>query len=302
MTPEERAFILKLIEETNALPKAQMPNRLALLANPALLATSEIKSPQQYDQDMRRKHFLDKLSDEFRNPNYLPPDLSGPLIEYKHGRMDDLGSPYQYNGFFQGRAPLAKGFQWWASMPAAALNASRLAADAIDPAQKRFPDAGKNLAKAVNTLTAYGAEDYGMVPKGTGTVADDYAAEHYARGQVPWQALDRSKPFGEIREITQANIDRAIPSSHQHLMESGVPEGAALPWGAMMDMMLDPYPGFVGAAAKARRGLPFARELLGEAGLGMGPSMLPPTIDAARGGYGALRNLLSEEVFAGDGR
>lgn len=302
MTPEEAAIIRKLIEETNALPRAEMPNRLSLMANPALLATSEIKSPQQYDQDMRRKHFLDKLSKEFPNPNYLPHQLAGPLSKYNHGRMSDLDSPYQYNGVFQGRAPLAKAFQWWASMPAMALNTSRLAANAIDPAQKRYPDAGKNLAKAVNTLTVYGAEDYGLVPKGTGTVADDFANESYARGQVPWMALDRSEPFGEIRESTQANIDRAIPSSYQHLAEAGIPENVAMPWGAMMDMMMDPHPGFVGAASRARRGLPYGRELAREVGLGMGPSSAPPAVDAARRGYGALRDLLSEEAFAGDGR
>lgn len=302
MTPEEAAFIRRLIEETNALPQAKMPNRLALMANPALLATSEIKSPQQYDQDMRRKHFLDKLSEEFQNPNYLPPQISGPLIDYKHGRMSDLDSAYQYNGVFQGRAPLAKAFQWWASMPAIALNTSRAAAHAIDPAQNRYPDAGKNLAKAVNTLTVYGAEDYGLVPKGTGTVADDFANESYARGQVPWQALDRSTPFGEIRESTQAAMDRAIPSSYQYLEEAGVPESVAMPWGAMMDMMLDPYPGFVGAAVKARRGLPYGRELASEIGIGLGPASAVPAVGAAGRSYGALRDLLSEEVFAGDGR
>jgi hypothetical protein len=42
--------------------------------------------------------------------------------------------------------------------------------------------------------------------------------------------------------------------------------------GAVMDMILDPNPAFLGAAMQARRGLPAMRELISETALGGGHS------------------------------
>ena len=299
---QDIAFLRKLIDETNAQPKAQMPGRMSLLFNHPGILTSEIKSEQQYDQDMRRKYFLDRVAQEYENEAVLPENVRSPLLAYKRGEMDDLGSPYQNNGLLQGRSPTFKGFQWWASLPAAAMNAARMGANAIDPAQKRYPDAAQNLAKNINTLTFYGAEDAGLVPKGTGTVADDYAAEKEARGSIPWTRLDKSQDIANLREMSQAMIDRSIPSGGQYLMEAGVPENAALAWGGVMDMMLDPNPAFIGAMKAARAGRPVMGALMKEGGIGLAPAMVPVGVDASRAGYGALQDLLSEEAFAGHGR
>jgi hypothetical protein len=300
MEPSDADFIRQLIAETEALPRAKMPGGMSLLANHPGVLSYETKTPEQYDADVRRKHFLEKVSEKYPNASYLPSDIGGPLTDYRQGNLGDLGSPYQYNGMFSGRSPIGKGMAALGSVAAIPINASRMLAHNIDPAQNRFPDASKNLAVAANTLSMYGLEDAGVVPKGTGTIENEYDAEAEARAKVPWAVLDRRKPDAALREVAEGNIARTLPTPSEHLMEAGVPWWAALPWGGSMDMIMDPYPGFIGAARAARAGLPAGAMLAKEAAIGMGPGTAIPTAYGAVEGYNALRDLINPEF--GDGR
>lgn len=300
MEPSDADFIRKLIEETESLPKARMPGRLSLIVSHPGILSYETKTPEQYDSDLRRKHFLDKISSEYKNAAYLPPEIAGPLTEYRHGNLGDLGSPYQHNGATSGRSPIGKGMSAMQSFAAIPINAARMLAHNIDPVQDRFPDAGRNLAVAANTLSMYGLEDAGVVPKGTGTIEDTYDQESDARSRVPWSVLDRRNPDSAIREVTEDRIARTLPTSSEHLMEAGVPWWAAMPWGGAMDMVLDPYPGFLGAAKAARAGRPAGAILAKEAAIGIGPGAAVPAAYGAVHGFNALRDLINPEF--GDGR
>lgn len=300
MEPSDADFIRQLIAETEALPRAEMPGRLSLMVNHPGILSYETKTPDQYDADLRRRHFLEKASERYPNASYLPPEIAGPVIDYRQGRLGDLGSAYQHNGVFSGRSPVAKGMNVLGAIPAIPINASRMLAHNIDPVQDRFPDAGRNLAVAANTLSMYGLEDAGVVPQGTGTIEEEYDAEAEARGQVPWQVLDRRNPDAGIREATDARLARTIPTSSEHLMEAGVPWYAALPLGGGMDMMMDPYPGLFSAARASRAGRPYAGMLAREVGVGMGPNAAIPAVYGAREGYNALRDLINPEF--GDAR
>lgn len=262
-------FLRRLIDETNAQPKAKMPGTLSLMLNHPGILTSETKTPQQYDQDMRRKHFLDKAGEYFENPMSAPPEMRSALLNYQRGEMDDLGTPYQYQGVFQGRLPTAKGFQWWASLPATAYNAAKLAGDAIAPGM--YPEAGKNMAKAANTLGLGFPEDVGLVPRGTGTIVQDYDREREARGRIPWYQLDTDQEFGRLADVRQASIDKAIPSGSQYLESVGADVPGYRIWGGVMDGMLDPFAATGATLRAARAGSPQAmRMFLGDQGIGVG--------------------------------
>lgn len=262
-------FLRRLIDETNAQPKAKMPGTLSLMLNHPGILTSETKSPQQYDQDMRRKYFLDKAGEYFENPMSAPTEMRTALLKYQRGEMDDLGTPYEYQGLFQGRAPTAKGFQWWASLPATAYNAAKLAGDAIAPGM--YPEAGKNMAKAANTFGFGFPEDVGLVPRGTGTIVQDYDQEREARGSVPWYQLDADTDFRRLADQRQAAIDEAVPSGGQYLQSVGADVPGVNVWGGVMDSMLDPFTATASTLKAARAGAPQAmRMFLGDHAIGVG--------------------------------
>ncbi len=292
MDQEDEDFLRKLIAETEAMqPSVQEAPGIGQALAP--LVGYEAKSRGHMEQDLRRKHFLDRLNERYgRNPTYLTPELSGPLIDYRQGKLGDLGSQYRNEGMFTGRHPLAKGFQWFASPGAVALNASQWVGDQIAPGM--YPDAGKNLAKNINTATVYGAEDYGLVPEGTGTVYDDYAKERQERGEVPWTSLDAGDVYDVLGNIRQSRIDQSTPASRQHLEKMGVNPTAAALWGGVMDTMLDPFNRTVAVTRMARAGIPGAgKELAKDYMIGVGVPAGAETVNAAPAIYNNIDKLLN---------
>lgn len=265
-------FLRRLIEETSSQPKAQLPGALSLIVNHPGILTSEIKSQQQYDQDMRRKYFLEKASEYYPNASAAPPEISQQILKYRRGDMDDLGTPYEYQGVFQGRMPTAKGFQWWASLPATAYHAAKLSANFITP--DMYPDAGKDMVKSANTFGLGALEDVGVVPRGTGTIADDYADEKDARGRIPWQQLDTDNDFYNLANIRQSEVDKSIPSGGQYLRSVGADIPGVDVLGGVMDSMLDPFGGTLATLKAARTGGPAMRMFLSDNLIGAGmPAM-----------------------------
>ena len=292
MDQEDEDFLRKLIAETEAMrPRGQEASGIGQAFAP--LVGYEAKSRGHIEQDMRRKYFLEQLNEKYgHNPTYLPPELSGPLVDYRQGKLGELGSSYRNEGMFTGRHPLAKGFQWFASPGAVALNASQYVGDQIAPGM--YPDAGKNLAKSLNTATIYGAEDYGLVPKGTGTVYDEYALEREQRGEVPWTTLDAGDVYDVLGHIRQNRIDSSTPASRQHLEKIGVNPTAAAVWGGVMDTMLDPFNRTVSVMRMARAGIPgAAKELAKDYMIGVGVPVGAEAVGAVPTIYNNIDRLLN---------
>lgn len=285
---QDEQFIRSLIEEAGALPRAEMPPSKPLMGWGAPVAGMERKTPEQYDQDQRRKYVLDKLNERYGdNPAYLPVNLQAPLVKYRSGEMD-LGSDYQSTGMT--RHPLWTGLQWFASMPATAYNASKVLGNQITPGM--YPDAEKNLAKAANTLTFGVAEDLGAVPRGTGNYGDDFNAELDERGRVPWFMLDPQGEYEQIGAERQAKADQAIPAGWQHLESMGVPPTAAMVWGGVMDTMLDPFTQTAKTLKLARQGGPAMAAFIGDHAMGLGLPAALSAPAAARSAYGTAQDLL----------
>lgn len=290
MDPVDEAFLRKLIDETKALPLAEMPSDLELAVGHPGILMNEIKSPQQYDQDMRRKYFLDKASGYYENAAAAPAEIIQQIQKYRRGEMEDLGTPYENQGFWQGRMPTSKGFQWWASLPAVAYNAAKLSANAITP--NMYPEAGKDLAKAANTFAFGFPEDLGALPRGTGTIMDDFNREKDERGLVPWVALDTDEAFQDLADRRQDAIDQAIPSGSQYLESVGVDGPVKYVWGGLMDSFLDPFTNTAGTLKAARAGKPALGMLLGDYAVGVG-------VPAAATVYGQADRLI-ERLRGGD--
>lgn len=284
MADEYGDFIRQLVADTEALPKAKPPTGLSAWMNHPGIISYEAKSPEQYDQDQRRKYFLDKLSDyagEYPAGRVRDLPLQQALMSYRSGEYPDLGSAYE-DRFWDGRNPLIKGMQWFASMPATAYNAALSLGNMVDPEARPYPDAEKNLARSINTLTMGGAEDAGHVPKGTGYIADDYVRENERRGQVPWDMLDPRMAYDVIGTKRQQDIDKSIPAGRQYLEGLGVDPKVALVGGGVMDAMLDPFTATGATLKAARAGGPAMKMLMQDHALGFLPVALETAPAAAQ--------------------
>jgi hypothetical protein len=275
VTPEE--VVREARAAAAAMKTKPLPGALGMLAgHPGVLAY-EYDSPEEYENDQRRAELLRRLSDYAEQNKLNPlgtfgPDLSSDINAYRRGEVDN--TPYHYRGYLAPGSPWSNAFQVLGGLAGTAYQGSRRLANAIDPAQNRYPDAKEGFDRALNTLTMYGAEDYGLVPRGTGTTVEITEEARRARGKAPWDAgVEGVKAYNELlAQGTQDKMDRAIPTGYNHLSELGAPYPVAMMGGAVMDMILDPNPAFLGAAMQARRGLPAMRELISETSLGGGPS------------------------------
>lgn len=277
----------RLIAETNALPKAQLPGWGSLTWNhPGVLAYG-VKDPQQYDQDMRRAHFLDaaKVMED------LPPQLALEAHRYKTGQMGDLRSPYHRRGYLAPGAPLHNAMGWMQSLPSMGYHASAMLANAVDPVAPYDPDAKRKFDSALNTFTMYGAEDRGLVPKGTPTIMEPVSAGKEAMGSVPWHRLSPDNVYGVIDAVTSAAQSGMLMDGRTHLTRAGVPSAAAGVLGAVMDGTMDPFVGLPTTWALSRAGK------TGAAAVNMAQDYaLPLGIEGiinAPKGYSVLQNLVN---------
>lgn len=278
MTPEELADQDRAaIDEAYAAAKAMKTKPVPGWATPlAGVIGYAVDSPAEYANDQRRAELLRRLSAYAEDKNIsgvFSPEVAKEIRAYRKGEVNN--TPFHYRGFFAPGAPLHTGMQWWASVPALAYNAGKVLGNQITPGM--YPDAEKNLAKAANTLTMYAAEDYGLVPKGTGTIVDDAEAARYERGKVGFdQPSSLLEAYGALQqEKAQKRIDQAIPSGWQHYESLGLPPEAAVPLGVMSDIVLDPYSSAGSAMRLARAGkhAAAAGEVARDSALGAGIPM-----------------------------
>jgi len=274
MRPEDQDFLRQLIAETNALPKHAMPGRLAMIVNHPGVLAYEAKTPEQYDEDMRRAHFLDRINKQYDRPvAFMPASLARVATDRKHGKLDKLSSPYDRRGYMAPGAPLHNAMAWWSSLPAVAYAASAKLANAVDPEAPWDDKADDKFNSSLNTLTVYGAEDAGLVPKNTPTVMDVAASGRDARGAVRWdEQLDPRMVNDAISQDTAAKQLAITPDGYSHLKRLGASNRAAMWGGLAMDSIVDPYSNLLPAARLARAGRQraAAKELMKDFGLGFG--------------------------------
>lgn len=273
VTPEDREALEKAYAAAESMQTLPLPGLASqAVGHPGLLSYA-VDSPAEYANDQRRAELLRRLSEYSKDINPLSafgPDLGGDIQAYRRGKIDN--TPYHHRGFFTPGAPLHTGMQWWASVPALFYNTGKVLGNQITPGM--YPEAERNLAKAANTLTMYAAEDYGLAPKGTGTIAEDADEANYARGRVGFsQPASVLEAYGALQqEKAQDKIDQAIPSGWQHYESLGLPPEAAVPLGVMSDIVLDPYSSAGSAMRLARAGKAGAAagEVLKDSAMGAG--------------------------------
>lgn len=265
---EPAEVIRRLLAEASALPKRELTSTQAMTAYP-WAPGYRLKSPREYDQDNRRGYLLDGLRKAYGgNAEYALQDLSyGRVLgaeadNYQRGRPDFdgnaqgkavLDSPYYKTGVLGSGSPLSNAGQWFTAMPATVYNAGRVMGDAIAPrSQGRTPR--QDLARSFNTLLFEAPEQYGLVPRGTGTTVDVNERARFARGEVPFHRMDRQGLYNMFDQAATNEIRRSMPSGEQHLRNQGLPPSVATWGGVLMDSSIDPFSELLGAYRLARAG------------------------------------------------
>lgn len=261
--------IRRLLEEASRLPKRELPSTLAMLSSHPGVLSYQPKSPREYDQDNRRRYLLEGLSKVYgdKSSGHLAEltggrDLAGQVDDYRRGGTDFYGnatgkdaldSAYYNTGVTGSGSPLSNAAQWFTAMPATVYNAGRVMGDAIAPrSQGRTPR--QDLARSFNTLLFEAPEQYGLVPRGTGTTVDINEDARFARGDVPFYQMDRQSLYDMYDKAATEEIRRSLPSGERHLLNQGLPPSVAM-WGGMfMDSSLDPTNSLPSAAKLARAG------------------------------------------------
>lgn len=250
---EDADYLRQLIAEARELKTKPLPGGVSLAVNhPGYLAYGT-DTPGEYDQDQRNQYILSRLSERYPRPTAaLPFPVAEAVVNYKQGNMPDIESPYHYRGWFTSGAPLHNVVTSLSSLPAAAYGASGMLANAVDPVAPFDPDAKKKFDAALNTLTAYGAEERGWVPKGTKTFADVAEDARLARGAWRGGPIGREGYNAAVADLATRTASQA--SGGDHWQRLGVPETPALFLGAATDAVLDPYNGLGGFARMAKEG------------------------------------------------
>lgn len=257
-------IIRQLIAETNALPRHELPSTWAWAKNHPGILSYRTKSPQRYDQDMRRAHFLEKVRERDRDTYWGSPELLDASRE-----MDALRSPYQEYG---ADWPVYNATRWFGSFPGAVYAGGQMLANAVDPVAKTYPKAYDDLARNVNNIVAV-AE-----PLGTNkNHMRDMVEMRDAQDSIPWDAMiPRQATDKALRQRYEQRADPKIGS--EYLREAKVDGPTADVLGAVMDATFDPF----FSRAKTLGG--FAVDY----GLGTAHGTLPvavETIRKLRGGY-----------------
>lgn len=267
------AYLRQLLDEARQMKTKPLPTGASWGWNPSYL-THGIDTQAEWDEDQRHDYVLSKLAATYPDPRMsLPNRLAQEVEAYKEGRRKDIQSPYHYRGWYTSGAPLHNVVQGISALPSLAYAGSAMLANAVDPVAPYDPNAKKTWDSSLNTLTAYGAEAAGLVPKGTPTFADVAEDARQQRGDTRGR-LAANKSREAWNADTQAEADKRTDSMYidgtEHYERAGVPKPAAYFLGAFSDSALDPWGGLGFAARTARAGKPMRalRDLISEFGLG----------------------------------
>jgi len=276
LADDDADYIRQLMAEARAMKTKPLPGTLSLVAGHPGFIAHEIDSPGEYDADQRQQYVLSRLADRYERPvASLPAHLAAAVGEYKRGELKDIDNPYHYRGWYTSGAPLhnfAKAFQ---SFGSGAYAVSALAANAVDPVVPFDPDAKKKFDTALNTLTGYGAEAAGLVPRGTPTfasVAEDARDQRGAMRGMDALPEQRAVWNAMVAQAHTNKTDALYGEGDKHFQRTGMSETPAAFAGAFTDAVLDPWNGLGRAAKMARAGMKVKalREVVGEFGMPMG--------------------------------
>lgn len=242
-----------------------LPGRLARSA-----VGYEMDSQKEWEDKQRQEQLLQRLSAMHPTPAdraKIDPRIASEMANYERGDLDSLKSPYHWRGVFAPGAPLYNAMATLGAIPQMAVAGSQRFANWIDPEATPYPNAKKQFDSAANTLTLYGAEAAGLVPKGTPTVVDVAEQAREMRGRRP-AAIPPSEWDSIVSQMADKQASDLQLSAADSLQSAGVPEIPALIAGTAMDSVLDPWNGLGRAVKAARAGKRVLRSLVEEFGLG----------------------------------
>lgn len=224
---DEAEAIRRLIAEVDALPKQELPGFASWAYNHPGILTSRTKDPRQYDQDVRRAYFLERVR---KNHGGYAHD-QGLFHLGDKASLESLRSPYQP---YSVDGPLSNASRWAQSLPAAVYATGQMLANEMDPKVRPYPGAYDDYAKNINNLAVF-AEPLGVNKNHMRDMADMRDRE----AAMSWRQII---PQEQLEEVRQAYGHLASPKDgSQFLEEAGVRGAAGRALGALMDATIDPF-------------------------------------------------------------
>jgi hypothetical protein len=230
-------IIRKLIQETEALPKAELPGAWEWAKNHPGILSYRTKEQERYDQDLRRAYFLEQMDKR------APEARTGEML--RAGSVDAvraLRSPYEPYGDLgpaSNDGPLANTMRWWGSVPGAVYATGQMLANKVDPEGMPYPNAPDDFAKNINNFVAI-AEPLGK----NKNHMRDMQAMREAQARLPWSAglgpgqMPREDADQLIAAIGSRQADPK--GGKQFLEDAGYGGNTAMIGGALLDAFVDP--------------------------------------------------------------
>jgi hypothetical protein len=285
------AILRRLAEETDALPRQELPGFMSWAANHPSVMNYRTKNPERYDQDKRRAHFLNRVREE------IPGSSSGSLAErypainaaIGQESIDASASPYESYGEDH---PAWNAAVWMQSLPSAVYATGQMLANKVDPEANPYPDAPRQFAKSMNTFTGIlpgmSTEDLGLLPKNLSRWRD---LQDMRDEMTPsWKVMDPR--YGDA--MTKAKYRQDLLSGEEFLEGAGVSKNYSPVLGAALDVGIDPFTGYGSAAklSRAGRGAEAMKVLGVDAGFGIAPLAIPAAIGGVYDSATEIRRLL----------
>lgn len=234
----EAVALRNLIAETNALPpqRPEDNEEYDSLYNPLWYRT---KTQQQYDQDMRKVHFLERAKEMglHRSGNS---SISLPVLRHSEDDIRKLRSPREVYGEDW---PIYNAARLFSSPPAMIYATGQMLANKVDPVANPYPNAADDYAKSMNNMLFFMDEPFGKNKnhmRDMQDMRDEMAA-------VPWDAGIRSPEMEDMyrASVRQAYAQKSNPKTgKEFLREAGVQrdigDTATALAGAGMDFAIDP--------------------------------------------------------------
>lgn len=245
--------IRRLMAEVDAMPRQELPGFMEWAYNHPGILTSRTKEPRQYDQDVRRAVFLERLRRDHPDAAHS----AGLFHAADKAGLEALRSPYQP---YSVDAPLSNAGRWMQSLPAAVYATGQMVANEFNPKAPPYPQAYDDYAKNMNNLLVFG-EPFGANRNHMRDMADMRQRE----AAMPWRQIVPESVLEEGRAID--GLLAEPKTGRQFLSEAGVNGPVAAVWGGLMDATIDP----LYSPAKTIKGV----------AVDFGPSTLPPLIEGA---------------------
>lgn len=252
--------IRRLMAEVDAMPRQELPGFMEWAYNHPGILTSRTKEPRQYDQDVRRAVFLERLRRDHPDAAHN----AGLFHAADKAGLESLRSPYQPYSTAPWTLgpdhPISNAGRWMRSLPAAVYATGQMVANEFNPKAPPYPQAYSDYAKNMNNLLVFG-EPFGANRNHMRDMADMRQRE----AAMPWRQIVPESALEEARAID--GLLAEPKTGQQFLSEAGVDGVGGAILGGLMDAAIDP----LYSPAKTVKGIAFD----------FGPSTLPQLIEGA---------------------